>query len=70
MTFSRKVIAMRLINRHPDRAGRLILVILPFALLLFAYFMGSATRLAENPTDKLLPSAVQMADAVKRMAFT
>ncbi|PHN47012.1 Urea carboxylase-associated ABC-type transport system [Pseudomonas syringae pv. atrofaciens] len=60
---------MRLINRHPDRAGRLILVILPFALLLFAYFMGSATRLAENPSDKLLPSAVQMADAVKRMAF-
>ncbi|RMS13899.1 ABC transporter permease [Pseudomonas coronafaciens pv. coronafaciens] len=61
---------MRLINRHPDRAGRLILVILPFALLLFAYFMGSATRLAENPTDKLLPSAVQMADSVKRVAFT
>ncbi|MBX8606897.1 ABC transporter permease [Pseudomonas cichorii] len=61
---------MRLINRHPDRAGRLILVILPFALLLFAYFTGSATRLMENPNDKLLPSAVQMADAVKRMAFT
>ncbi|EGH26826.1 ABC transporter permease, partial [Pseudomonas amygdali pv. mori str. 301020] len=31
---------------------------MPFALLLFAYFMGSATRLSENPTDKLLPSAV------------
>ncbi len=46
---------MRLINRHPDRAGRLILVILPFALLLFAYFLGSASRLAENPNDKLLP---------------
>ncbi|WP_449125437.1 ABC transporter permease [Pseudomonas viridiflava] len=60
---------MRLINRHPDRAGRLILVILPFALLLFAYFLGSASRLAENPNDKLLPSAVQMADAVNRMAF-
>ncbi|MEE5059085.1 ABC transporter permease [Pseudomonas alliivorans] len=60
---------MRLINRHPDRAGRLILVILPFALLLFAYFLGSADRLAENPNDKLLPSAVQMADAVNRMAF-
>ncbi len=61
---------MRLINRRPDRASRLILVILPFALLLFAYFMGSATRLTENPNDKLLPSAVQMTDAVKRMAFT
>ncbi len=60
---------MRLINRHPDRPSRLLLVILPFALLLFAYFMGSAERLADNPNDKLLPSAVQMSDAVKRLAF-
>lgn len=61
---------MRLINRHPDRAGRLLLILLPFALLLFAYFTGSATRLAENPNDKLLPSASQMAAAIDRMAFT
>ncbi|BAU72998.1 ABC transporter permease [Metapseudomonas furukawaii] len=61
---------MRLINRHPDRAGRLMLVLLPFALLLFAYFTGSASRLAENPNDKLLPSAAQMVDAVERLAFT
>ena len=60
---------MRLINRHPDRPSRLLLVILPFALVLFAYFMGSAERLLDNPNDKLLPSAVQMADAVKRLAF-
>jgi NitT/TauT family transport system permease protein len=60
---------MRLINRHPDRPSRLLLVILPFALLLFAYFMGSAERLADNPNDKLLPSAVQMSDAVQRLAF-
>jgi len=61
---------MHLINRHPDRPTRLLLVILPFALLLCAYFFGSAQRLADNPNDKLLPSAVQMADAVKRMAFS
>ena len=61
---------MRLINRHPDRAGRLLLVLLPFALLLFAYFTGSASRLAENPNDKLLPSATQMVEAVQRLAFT
>ena len=61
---------MRLINRQPDRAGRLLLVLLPFALLLFAYFTGSAARLSENPNDKLLPGAAQMADAVQRMAFT
>ncbi|MFK3797727.1 MULTISPECIES: ABC transporter permease [unclassified Pseudomonas] len=60
---------MRLINRRPDGASRLILVILPFALLLFAYFTGSATRLTENPNDKLLPSAVQMIDAIKRVAI-
>lgn len=60
---------MRLINRRPDGASRLILVILPFALLLFAYFTGSATRLTENPNDKLLPNAVQMTDAIKRVAI-
>jgi hypothetical protein len=45
---------MRLINRHPDRSGRLLLILLPFALLLFAYFAGPAQRLADNPNDKLL----------------
>lgn len=61
---------MRLINRHPDRSGRLMLVLLPFALLLFAYFVGSAQRLGDNPNDKLLPSASQMGAAVERLAFT
>jgi NitT/TauT family transport system permease protein len=61
---------MRLINRHPDRGGHLLLILLPFALLLFAYFTGSAARLAENPNDKLLPGAAQMVDAVQRLAFT
>lgn len=61
---------MRLINRHPDRGSRLLLVLLPFALLLFAYFIGSASRLADNPNDKLLPSASQMIAAVDRLAFT
>ena len=61
---------MRLINRHPDKGGRLLLILLPFVLLLTLYFMGSAMRLADNPNDKLLPSATQMADAVDRLAFT
>ena len=61
---------MRLINRHPDRGGRLLLILLPFALLLFAYFIGSAARLTDNPNDKLLPSASQMGAAIERLAFT
>jgi NitT/TauT family transport system permease protein len=61
---------MRLINRHPDRPSRLLLVLLPFVLVLCAYFFSSAQRLADNPNDKLLPSAAQMSAAVKRMAFT
>ncbi|QLF94731.1 ABC transporter permease [Pseudomonas sp. ABC1] len=61
---------MRLINRTPTRSTRLSLVLLPFALLLFAYFSGSASRLAENPNDKLLPNASQMASAMERLAFT
>ncbi|OYZ66048.1 MAG: lipid kinase, partial [Rhizobiales bacterium 24-66-13] len=47
---------MRLINRRPDRTAGLLLAILPFALVLLAYVLGSAERLAENPADKLLPS--------------
>ncbi|APQ10338.1 lipid kinase [Pseudomonas oryzihabitans] len=61
---------MRFINRHPDRSGRLLLVLLPFALLALLYLVGSATRLAENPSDKLLPSVAQMAEAMQRLAFT
>ena len=61
---------MRLINRHPDRGSRLLLILLPFALLLFAYFIGSAQRLADNPSDKLLPSATQMVAALDRLAFS
>ncbi|TBU99798.1 ABC transporter permease [Stutzerimonas kirkiae] len=61
---------MRLINRTPTRSTRLSLALLPFALLLFIYFSGSASRLAENPNDKLLPSASQMATAMERLAFT
>ncbi|HRD35247.1 MAG TPA: ABC transporter permease subunit [Rhodocyclaceae bacterium] len=61
---------MRLINLKPNRSWRLSLAMLPFALLIVAYLFGSAARLADNPQDKLLPSPVQMADAIERMAFT
>ena len=40
---------MRQINRHPTPGMRLMLVMLPFVLLLAAYFFGSAVRLEANP---------------------
>ena len=61
---------MRQINRHPTSGLRLMLVMLPFFLLLAAYFFGSAVRLEANPQDKLLPGLQQMLDALSRMAFT
>lgn len=61
---------MRQINRHPSRGLHLMLVLLPFILLIAAYFMGSAVRMEANPHDKLLPGLSQMAAALERMAFT
>lgn len=61
---------MRQINRHPQPGMRLMLVLLPFVLLLAAYFLGSAVRLEANPHDKLLPGLDGMLAAIDRMAFT
>lgn len=61
---------MRLINLKPSRASTLVLAALPFVLVLIAYALGSAARLAENPSDKLLPALTSFADAINRMAFT
>ncbi|HEY4317272.1 MAG TPA: ABC transporter permease subunit [Herbaspirillum sp.] len=60
---------MRLINRRPGRGSAVFLMLLPFILLIAIYVGGSTARLADNPDDKLLPSAAQMADAVKSYAF-
>lgn len=61
---------MRLINIHPDRGGRLLLAALPFVILVAAYLIASALRLAENPGDKLLPSPAAMGRMIELMAFT
>lgn len=58
---------MRLINRHPDIVVRTALVILPFALLLLAYALGSQARLAENPSDKLMPSLTKIGETAQRL---
>ncbi|MCL8384662.1 ABC transporter permease [Xanthobacter aminoxidans] len=61
---------MRLINVRPDRGTALFLAVLPFALVVLAYILGSAQRLAENPDDKLLPSLPSLGNAIVKMAFT
>jgi NitT/TauT family transport system permease protein len=61
---------MRLVNRRPGRAARVLLVAAPFLLLIAAYVIGSSIRLAENPQDKLLPSIATMAETMGKMAFT
>lgn len=61
---------MRLVNVRPDRGTGLFLAILPFVLVVVAYALGSAERLAANPDDKLLPSLGSLADAVVKVAFT
>ncbi|MGI6246881.1 MAG: ABC transporter permease [Pseudochelatococcus sp.] len=60
---------MRWINTRPSNGTRLVLAALPFAVVLIAYAIGSAARLAENANDKLLPGFASIADAVRRLAF-
>ncbi len=61
---------MRHINRYPRQGMRLTLMLLPFVLLIAAWFISSAVRLEANPHDKLLPGLSQMIAAIDRMAFT
>lgn len=60
---------MRLINIRPDRGTALVLAVIPFVLVIAAYLIGSADRLALNPNDKLLPSLSTLGDAIVKMAF-
>jgi NitT/TauT family transport system permease protein len=58
----------RLVNQHPGRLGLVLLGLLPFALLLALYVMGSNARLAVNPDDKLLPSLASIGSALHQYA--
>lgn len=60
---------MRIMNRRPDRAWTIVLAALPFFAVVLAYTIASGIRLAENPTDKLLPSFSAMAEAWRLIAF-
>lgn len=54
----------RLINLTPSKPIRWLLGILPFVLIIFFYIVASDARLAENATDKLLPSFGQMGETL------
>lgn len=60
---------MRIINRRPGRGLSIFLAAMPFVVLIAAYLFGSHLRLSENPNDKILPSLVQMGDAIYEYAF-
>jgi NitT/TauT family transport system permease protein len=45
------------------------LAVVPFALLLGVYLVGSGMRLAANPSDKLMPKPAAMAEAWSGMAL-
>lgn len=59
----------RLVNLRPNRGSALALGALPFLILLAAYIIGSNSRLAVNPDDKLLPSATALIETVRSYAF-
>lgn len=59
----------RFINLTPSKPLKLLLGILPFALILVIYLIASDARLAENANDKLLPSFSQMGAAINNLAF-
>jgi NitT/TauT family transport system permease protein len=60
---------IRLMNRRPGREGRVFLAALPFALVILAYLVASAARLAVNPDDKLLPWPSAFAEAMRGMTL-
>jgi NitT/TauT family transport system permease protein len=60
---------MRLVNRHPDRIGRLWLGLLPFALVAIVYLVASSARLRANPDDRLLPSPAAYGEAIHGFAL-
>ncbi len=59
----------RLINLTPSRPAKILLGILPFALILVIYLVASDARLAENANDKLLPAFSQMGESLYNLAF-
>src|SRR6266702_144431 len=59
----------RLVNQRPGRGASALLSMLPFILVVCAYFYYSHARLLTNPGDKLLPAPATIAATMHRYAF-
>jgi len=57
------------IHAVPPKWLRWLLPLIPFLLLIIVYGAASTLRQQENPSDKLLPPAAKMAEAMRRAAF-
>lgn len=53
------------IRANPSREAGLILTLLPFVLVLGAYFTGAHLRHQVNPRDKIMPTLPEMATSMK-----
>ena len=58
---------MRFLNRRPSLAVGYALTLLPFVLVLFVYMGASDIRLAENPSDKILPAPSTIVATAERL---
>jgi len=56
---------MRWVNVRPGRRNALLLGAMPLLAILAAYLFAAAMRHAANPSDKLLPTPVAMATALR-----
>ena len=60
---------MRWINRRPGPVLGMVLLVLPFLAVFAIYSAASQARLAENPSDRLLPAPAQIAETARRVVF-
>jgi len=56
---------MRWVNVRPNRRSAMLLGVLPLLVALVVYLLASASRHAANPSDKVLPTAAAMAEAMR-----
>jgi NitT/TauT family transport system permease protein len=60
---------MRWVNLHLSRGQRILLGLLPIALLLLVYLVMAAQRHADNPLDRILPLPDAMIRAMAALMF-